>query len=115
MKETKDTAEGQGLTAEQRIAELEAQNEALKGDLKKAKAKSAKSAAEDKPKELIFEVDEVDEDGNETGDVLKYRFTCPRFNIDNVEYTAEDVIKNENEEVLAKLVAIKSGIIELVN
>jgi hypothetical protein len=115
MKETKDSAEGQGLTAEQRIAELEAQNEALKGDLKKAKAKAKTAAAEEKPKELIFEVDEVDDDGNETGEVLKYRFTCPRFNIDNVEYTAEEVIKSENEEVIAKLVAIKSGIVELVD
>jgi len=117
MSEETKTQEGaKELTPEQlRIAELEAQAEGLKNDLKKAKAKAAKVAsAEPAKRELVFAVDEVDEDGDETGNTLKYRFTCPRFNMDNVEYTAEEVVDQENHEVLAKLVAMKSGIIELV-
>jgi endonuclease III-like uncharacterized protein len=88
---------------------LKATNKSLKGDLKKAK-----ETPKEKTKEAIFEVDGKDDDGKDA--VLKYRFTCPKFILDNVEYAAEQVVSDQKKsEVLAKLVAMNSGIIELVN
>ena len=109
-------------TPEQKIAELEAKNAQLASDLKK----SQKETASAKPKKLEFEVDEEDEEGEPTGDVLKYKVVVPLFDIDGVEYKAADVIDGYEAEikadkpgvyceVLSKLVQMNSGIIELID
>lgn len=58
-----------------------------------------------KANELIFEIQEGES-------VSSYRFTCLKVNMDGVEYDAHQVMESKNFGVLAKLVAIKSGIIE---
>jgi hypothetical protein len=91
------------------------ENKAVKNE-----AKAASKAA--KPQEHTFEVDETDEDGQETGNVLTYKFVAPKFIVDRTEYSAADVVNSnakdpmhkKHQEILAHLVEINSGIIELV-
>jgi len=120
-KSSKPQESGKDQTPEQKIAELEAANAQLASDLKK----SQKETAAAKPKKLEFEVDEEDEEGEPTGEVLKYKVVVPLFDIDNVQYKATEVIDGyeaeskakkpgQYSEVLAKLVQMNSGIIELI-
>lgn len=92
------------LTPEQKIEKLEAANKKLTSELKK----SQKETAAIKPRDLKFEIEGEDES------VQKYRFTCPKFNMDGVEYDSAEVIDQEMYEVLAKLVQMKSGIIKMI-
>jgi len=94
-KNNKSTKDVSKLTPEERIAQLEAENAKLKG-------MAGKPAIN--PRKITFE----------TEDEGSYRFTCQKFNMDGVEYDALEVIESENMEVLAKLVAMKSGIIEKI-
>lgn len=123
-KNTTPQDSAQALTPEEKIKALEAANKQLEKDLKKAK-KDSKEPKAAKPKDLVFEVDELDEEGEETGEVLKYRFTVPRFNIDKVDYNSADVVEGaqskdvkESEKnllVLSQLVDMNSGIIEQID
>jgi len=109
-RKTKSPESAKELTPEEKIAELQAENKKLASDLKKSQKETA--AATKKLPE--FEIENEDEDGEGTGEYSKYRFTCPKFNIDGVEYDAQEVVDGEQLEVLAKLAAMKSGIIELI-
>jgi hypothetical protein len=97
--------------------DLKTENKSLVKENKEA-LKAAKAAAKaSKPKEYTFEVDETDEEGNDTGNVLTYRFVAPKFIVDRTEYHAADVVNSKDkkhQEILAHLVEINSGIIELV-
>lgn len=56
---------------------------------------------------LEFEVKNLEDNSS-----AKYRFVVQKFNMDNVEYDAYEVMSTFNFEVIAKLVQMKSGIIE---
>ncbi|HMG92611.1 MAG TPA: hypothetical protein VK589_21285 [Chryseolinea sp.] len=105
MAKAKKSQEGaEALTPDQkRIAQLEAQ------------LKAHKVAAVANPKDVQFE---TEEEGS-------FHFTCMKFNMDNVEYDAAEVVAGSEAEakakkvgpfteVLAKLVQMKSGIIQLI-
>jgi hypothetical protein len=121
-KKTKPQESGKDQTPEQKIAALEAANAKLQSDLKK----SQKETAAAKPKKLEFEVDVEDKDGKPTGKVKRYKVVVPLFDIDNVQFKADEIIEGyeaeqaaeesgPNSEALAKLVQMNSGIIELID
>lgn len=106
-KAKKDQDGAKELTPDQkRIAQLEAQL--------KVATKGGKPVVAD-PKDYKFETEEEGE----------FQFTCMKFNMDNVEYDAAEVVAGAEaeakadkpgpfSEVLAKLVQMKSGIIQPV-
>lgn len=106
MAKTKKNQEGaEALSPDKkRIAQLEAQL--------KAATKGGKPVVAN-PKDYEFE---TEEEG-------KFHFTCMKFNMDNVEYDAAEVVAGAEaegdkpgpfSEVLAKLVQMKSGIIQQI-
>lgn len=128
MAKKNNEAAPEQLTPEQmaaKLQELEAANAELEAKNKKL-SKQAKAASKDaeavKPEDCTFEVEQTDEEGNETGNTLKYRFTLPQIEIDKVVYKAAELVaetKNaklakKNAEILSHLVDIGSGAIELV-
>lgn len=92
---------------ENEAVELDKKNKKLAADLKKTT-----KIAEAKTEVHTFEVDETDEEGEPPGNVLKYKFVAPAFNVDRKEYTAAEA--KEDAVICAHLVHIGSGIIELV-
>lgn len=102
-KATKNQGKAKELTPEQKIAELEAANKKLSKDLKNSQKDKPAN-----PRDVTFEIEEED------GSASNYCFTCMKFNMDNIEYDAKEVVDNEQAEVLAKLVQMNSGIIQLI-